>query len=159
MPPSLCMACRDSFPILCHISPPFVRSDAVWGSPKFLTYPFTIMPWPQTPEELPDTEKKPSSSYPGVLLSPSMKRVSLSDHIIFQGSIPSRIVHYGLISPNTSRFIRSVTIAYGEFCTPLPVRALRRVDFNHLCLSSFPWRTHRYTFNRYLEDCEGLNNK
>lgn len=31
------------------------RSDAVQGSPKFLTDPFSIMPWPQTPEELMDT--------------------------------------------------------------------------------------------------------
>ena len=85
-----------------------------------------------------------------------MKRVSLSDHIIFQGSIPSRIVHYGLISPNTSRFIRSVTIAYGEFCTPLPVRALRRVDFNHLCLSSFPWRTHRGVFYHVAISCQKI---
>ena len=68
------------------------------GSPKFLIYPFTILPWPQTPLTLVSTK---TVLYLVLMIAvfPHMKKVDRKIHILFQGSIPSLALRPGKSFP------------------------------------------------------------
>lgn len=57
------------------------------GSPKFLFYLFTILPWPQTPPKFVSTKTVIIVLKTAVF--PRMKKVDLKIYLLFQGSIPS----------------------------------------------------------------------